>query len=151
MEERGYTILCCIITCLMDSFTCQILLVTGGYDSDGSNYTDSTEIFSDNVWRTLTAKLPLPMDNMEVASINNRVLLFGKSFLCCLTVKCVFLGGYSTEKFAGKDILEFNLQTESWTVIGAMKEPRLAHAVSVVSSEDYEKWSHTDCIMMLSK
>ena len=125
----------------MDSFTCQIFLVTGGYDSDGSSYTDSTEIFSDNVWRTLTAKLPVPMDNMKVATINNRVLLFGNSFLCCLNVKCIFSGGYvSTGKFAGKDILEFNFQTESWTVIGAMKEPRLGHSVSVVSFEDYKKW-----------
>ena len=127
----------------MDSFTCQIFLVTGGYDSDGSSYTDSTEIFSDNVWRTLTAKLPVPMDNMKVATINNRVLLFGNSFLCCLNVKCISSGGYSAEGYVRvqqKDILEFNLQTESWTVIGAMKEPRIFHSVSVVSLDDYKKW-----------
>ena len=123
----------------MYSFNCQILLVTGG--KIGSSLLDSTEIFSDNVWRTLTAKLPVPMDNMEVATINNRVLLFGNLFYCCLNVKCISSGGYvSTESVAGKDILEFNLQTESWTVIGAMKEPRLAHSASVVSFEDYKKW-----------
>ena len=122
----------------MYSFNYQIILVTGGYDDDGSSFLDSTEIFSDNVWRTLTAKLPVPMDNMEVATINNRVLLFGNSFLCCLNVKCISSGGLSTEKL--KDILEFNLQTESWTVIGAMKEPRHGHSVSEISIEDYEKW-----------
>ena len=78
------------------------------------------------------------MDNMEVATINNRVLLFGNSFLCCLNVKCISSGGNSQKKL--KDILEFNLQTESWTVIGAMKEPRVAHSASVVSFEDYKKW-----------
>ena len=122
----------------MDSSTCQILLVTGGKKGDGLSYLDSTEVFSDNVWRTLTAKLPVPMDNMEVATINNRVLLFGNSFLCCLNVKCISSGGNSQKKL--KDILEFNLLTESWTVIGAMKEPRLAHSGSVVSFEDYKKW-----------
>ena len=68
-------------TCSMYSFNCQILLVTGG--KIGSSLLDSTEIFSDNVWRTLTAKLPVPMDRMKVAPINNRVLLFGNSFFCC--------------------------------------------------------------------
>ena len=120
----------------MYSFNCQIILVTGGYD--GSSFLDSTEIFSDNVWRTLTAKLPTPMDKMAVATINNRVVLFGNSFLCCLNVKCISSGGNSPKKL--KDILEFNLLTESWTVIGAMKEPRLAHSGSVVSFEDYKKW-----------
>ena len=120
----------------MYSFNCQIILVTGGYD--GSSFLDSTEIFSDNVWRTLTAKLPVPMDRMKVAPINNRVLLFGNSFLCCLNVKCISSGGNSPKKL--KDILEFNLLTESWTVIGAMKEPRFAHSGSVVSFEDYKKW-----------
>ena len=114
-------------------------MVTGGWT--GSSYTDSTEIFSDNVWRTVAAKLPVPMDNMKVATINNRVQLFGNSFFCCLNVKCISSGGYvTTEKIAAKDILEFNQETESWTLIGAMKEPRVAHAVSVVSIEDYEKW-----------
>ena len=114
----------------------QILLVTGG--NIGSSYLDSTEIFSNNVWRTLTAKLPTPMDKMAVATINNRVLLFGNSFLCCLNVKCISSGGNSPKKL--KDILEFNLLTESWTVIGAMKEGKHSNTVSVVSYDDYKKW-----------
>ena len=76
--------------------------------------------------------------NGAIETINNRVLLFGNSFLCCLNVKCISSGGNSQKKL--KDILEFNLLTESWTVIGAMKEPRLAHSESVVSFEDYKKW-----------
>ena len=39
-----------------------------------------------------------------------------------------------------KEIIEFNHQTDSWTVIGAMKEPKSATDVSVVSFDDYKKW-----------
>ena len=52
----------------------QFLMVTGGYA--GSNL-DSTEILSDNIWRTVDAKLPAPMSGFRVATINNRVLSFG--------------------------------------------------------------------------
>ena len=56
--------------------------------------------------------------------------LSGNSFFYCLNVKFISSGGYvSTGNIAGKDILEFNQETESWTVIGAIKEPRIAHAV----------------------
>ena len=50
-------------------------MVTGGWA--GSTRLDSTEIFSDSVWRTVAGKLPYPMNYMSVTTINNRVLLFG--------------------------------------------------------------------------
>ena len=50
-------------------------MVTGGWD--GSTRLDDTEIFSDNTWRTVAGKLPQPMKDLRVATINNRVLLFG--------------------------------------------------------------------------
>ena len=50
-------------------------MVTGGWI--GSKL-DSTEIFSENVWRAVIAKLPVPMFGPRVATINNRVLAFGK-------------------------------------------------------------------------
>ena len=49
-------------------------MVTGGF---GGAFFDSTEIFSDNVWRTVAAKLPTSMSTLGVATINNRVLAFG--------------------------------------------------------------------------
>ena len=50
-------------------------------------------------------------------------------------------GGYGRGDIGmRKDILEFNQETDSWTVIGAMKEDKYGHAVSVVSIDDYEKW-----------
>ena len=49
-------------------------MVTGGHRE-----IDSTEIFSDNIWRTVAAKLPVLMYGLSAATINNRVLAFGNS------------------------------------------------------------------------
>ena len=54
----------------------QLLIVTGGYD--GSNYLDTTEIYQDSVWRTVSGRLPVPMARMRVATVSNRILLFGR-------------------------------------------------------------------------
>jgi len=102
----------------------KFIMVIGGYAESWKNPLDSTEIFTDNVWRTVAAKLPAPMWRLRVATINNRVLSFG---------------GRGNQSASDK-ILEFNQDTESWTVIGAMKEPRSSFALSVVSFDDYEKW-----------
>ena len=57
-----------------------------------------------------------------------------------------FIGGYHGYDKYGyhgerrKEIVEFNQETESWTVIEAMKEPKYGHGVSVVSLDDYKKW-----------
>ena len=62
------------------TFICQLFMVTGGYT--GSSSLDGTEIFNDNVWRTVeAAKLPAPIYGLRVATLNNRVLSFGNSFL----------------------------------------------------------------------
>ena len=63
-------------TYLIDTHNFQFILVTGGFDGLLGGI-DSTEIFSDNIWSTLDAKLPVPMDGLRVATINNRVLAFG--------------------------------------------------------------------------
>ena len=54
-------------------------MVTGGY-SWLSGKLDSTELFIDNVWRTVAGKLPERIENLRAATINNRVLIFGKEF-----------------------------------------------------------------------
>ena len=57
-----------------------------------------------------------------------------------------FIGGYHGYDRIGyhgehrKEIVEFNYETESWTVIGAMKEGKQSYGVSVVSFDDYKKW-----------
>ena len=62
-------------TYLLFTFICQFIMVTGG--KYATHFLDSTEIFNDNIWRTVTAKLPTSMDMLRVATINNRVLCFG--------------------------------------------------------------------------
>ena len=65
-------------------------MVTGGYD--GSSRLDSTEIFSDNVWRTIPAKLSAPMFGLGVVTINNRVLAFGNPLLFVTFIKLIYDG-----------------------------------------------------------
>ena len=55
----------------------QVLLVTGGY-YDGSNRLDSTEILEDNNWR-ITAPLPSARSALRAASIDNKILVFGRN------------------------------------------------------------------------
>ena len=54
----------------------QLLIVTGGYD--GSTRLDSTEVYQDNVWRTV-GKLPVPISSMKAATASGRTFLFGKT------------------------------------------------------------------------
>ena len=58
----------------------QLLLVTGGatlYNGNGGIRIASTEIYSDNAWRTV-GNLPSTMWGMSAATFDNRVLVFGK-------------------------------------------------------------------------
>ena len=49
--------------------------MTGGHG--GSIQFDSTEIYRNNVWRTVAAKLPAKMFDMRATTFNNRVLVTG--------------------------------------------------------------------------
>ena len=61
-------------------------MVTGGWSS-GIRH-DSTEIFSDNVWRTVAGKLPGGgVSALRIATINNQVLSFGKIHNFCSNMK----------------------------------------------------------------
>ena len=48
--------------------------------------------------------------------------------------------GYSSSDSIRDEILEYNKETEEWTVIGAMTEPKHRQGVSVVSFADYKEW-----------
>ena len=61
--------------CLKVTFSCQFLIVTGGYG--GGATLQSTRIFSDSAW-TGGLNLPDPMRSWGLTTIDNRVLLFGK-------------------------------------------------------------------------
>ena len=55
-----------------------MLLVTGGYD--GLNNLDTTEILRPGSdWQVISsARLPRPMYGVRLATVDNRVLLFGE-------------------------------------------------------------------------
>ena len=55
-------------------------MVTAGHSGTSGLMRDSTEIFSDNVWRTITGKLPTKTNAIVAINIHNRVLLFGRLY-----------------------------------------------------------------------
>ena len=65
-------------------FSEKFFMVTGGTGAIGSSDLDSTEIFSENVWKTVAGKLPVPMYDLRAATISNRVLIFGNHFVILL-------------------------------------------------------------------
>ena len=57
-------------------------MVTGGVLGAGvRTFLDSTEIYDDNVWKTVTGKLPSPMRFMRALTFENRVYIFGISVI----------------------------------------------------------------------
>ena len=44
-------------------------------------YLDSTEIYDDNDWKTVTGKLPSPMYHLRATTFENRVYIFGISVI----------------------------------------------------------------------
>ena len=118
--------------------------MTGG--DDGSNKLDTTEIYQDNVWRTVSGKLPVPMWGMNVRTISNRLILTGKllhRLILFIIYFLKFLGGEFMESSSYKyrrNIMEFNKQTENWEDIGNMNNKISYHAVSVVDYHQYAKW-----------
>ena len=55
----------------------QVLLVTGGFVGN-AKYLDSTEILEEKKW-TITAPLPSARYDLRAASIDNKILVFGKN------------------------------------------------------------------------
>ena len=120
-------------------------MVSGGYKYNGTHYSfDSTEIFSNNVWRTVDGKLPRRMYSMVIATYNNKIQSYGKLYLFHFLIKKTSIpsGGYTLDGGAGAldSILEFNYETETWTEIGTLKAKRGWSGVSVVSYDDYENF-----------
>ena len=63
----------------------QVLLVTGGYDGDYNNL-DTTEMLRPgSEWQVITsARLPRPMSEVRVTTVDNRVILFGEWNTSCI-------------------------------------------------------------------
>ena len=56
----------------------KLFMVAGGY---GSTTLDTTEVYQDNDWRTVSGILPRAMSSMVVTTFNDKILLFGKIIL----------------------------------------------------------------------
>ena len=81
------------------------------------------------------------MDEMAVATINDKIILFGiYHFMSGLIFIFQTLGGFDGSSLRS-NILEYNPGTETWQEIGTMKEARYNHAVTIVKYEDYAEWS----------
>ena len=50
-------------------------MVVGG--TEGFTRLDTTEVYQDNEWRTVSGKLPRTLFGMAVATINDQIILFG--------------------------------------------------------------------------
>ena len=114
------------------------MIVTGG--NIGKEVT--TEIYSNNVWKTVAGKLPYEwIHSLEVISIANRVILFGnwQKYILTIIWNAKNLGGFA-DSSAQNNIFEYNHTNQEWIMIGKMKEARYGHAVSVVTYSDYAKW-----------
>jgi len=98
-----------------------MFLVTGGY-YDGY-YLDSTETFDPLVgsWTASRAKLPRPMYGIRAENS----LLFG---------------GQDSDLNYHDDILEYDLEEDTITLVGRMIQARAWHAISVVPAGDYLQW-----------
>ena len=117
----------------------QVLLVTGGWN-DGE--LESTEVLeTGGTWR-LTDPLPSARHGLKAAVLNNKIFVFGQSILCYINNENlilsynvynvdIFTGGYDGSS-ALKDILQYNIASNTWEEVGQMKEARSDHAVSVL-------------------
>jgi len=107
----------------------QVLMVAGGLD--GSRL-DSTEILRPgSVWQEITAKLPRPMFAVRMATVDNRVLLFGGDS-----------EWHTSNLDFSSDILEYtgyNGYTD-WRKVGALKTSRSYHGISLINFKDFDDY-----------
>ena len=61
-------------------------MVAGGYD--GSSRLDTTEVYQDNEWRTVSGKLPRALIGMVATTINDKIILFGTCHLFMSVMSC---------------------------------------------------------------
>ena len=54
------------------------MIVAGGVNEDSTADLDTTEIYVDNIWRIITTRLPEGILGLQIKTLDNRVLLFGK-------------------------------------------------------------------------
>ena len=59
-------------------------MVVGGDGDEGFTRLDTTEVYQDNEWKTVSGKLPRAMTSMAVTTINYKIILLGiYHFMSC--------------------------------------------------------------------
>ena len=111
-------------------------LLAGGYDGAGG-YLASTELLveGDSVWQE-AGELPTARYGARAVTVNSRVILTGES-LCGGRLCNIYTGGFTP--FPGEyyaSIHRFDPATLAWLEVGAMRQPRSFHGLSVVMAED---------------
>ena len=66
-----------------------MLLVTGGTYGSFLDNLDSTEILEDKKWR-ITASLPSARSGLRAASIDNKILVFGRNIFIIKTLDIIY-------------------------------------------------------------
>ena len=120
----------------------QVYLVTGGY---GDEYLTSTEILTSgaSVW-TETGPLPSPRAYSRGVSINNRILITGTGKAKKDKTSCsIVSGGFNKTSPLG-EIMQFDPDSENWSMVGVMKNAREYHGISVVNATIVEEYCNID-------
>jgi len=108
----------------------QTLIVTGGIQRSSSTRLSSTEVYnsgmSNGAWREV-GQLP-----------NERYYLNG------ITLNGIFYvtGGTDGGGFDTNEVLAWDSESETWNRSGHMREPRSAHAVTLIRYTDMEQYCH---------
>jgi len=100
----------------------KVLLVTGGRGGypDGFGAIDKTEILHTNsdTWK-YAARLPRRMENVQIATLENTILLAGGWW-------------YEDGDQTTDEVLEYQPSTDEWLEAGKMYVPRIGHAIVAV-------------------
>lgn len=102
-----------------------VLLVTGGEDTANIRLS-STELLvpGSGSWRLVAGQLPRPIADMKLATVDNVLYLTG--------------GLYNNNP--SDQILQFNADTEEWSLVGRLMKATAGHAVSTVNWDDVKDW-----------
>jgi len=88
------------------------LLVAGGFD--GGERISSTEIFSNGRWTT-GGNLPRPLQGLKGANVNQNLFA---------------IGGQDDEYEKRNEVLQFDVESRTWTQIGTLGQTHYMHAIA---------------------
>ena len=117
-----------------------MLLVTGGLD-DHEKLLSTTEIFyiGSHRW-TEVGQLPLALTTLRGVTVENIVLMTGKTWLSGCHRHHLIAGGSDDKSNIHDEILSYNVETKAWNQVGHMRRKRDMHSVSPINFEHYKQY-----------